>query len=72
MKLNKLWALNLLILPLFLNQSGASAEENKDLASVVLEPLIYKSADSTLIENIVTKQLRILYIQLDTEFQSGI
>ncbi|MFZ9228105.1 MAG: D-alanyl-D-alanine carboxypeptidase, partial [Candidatus Nanopelagicales bacterium] len=57
MKLSKLIAVNLLLLPILLNQSSANAEEKNELASVVLEPLIYKSADSTLIENIVTKQL---------------
>jgi hypothetical protein len=46
MKLSKLIAVNLLLLPILLNQSSANAEEKNELASVVLEPLIYKSADS--------------------------
>lgn len=57
MKLSKLTVVSLLLLSLLLNQSNASAEENNELASVVLEPLAYKAADNTLIENIVTKQL---------------
>ncbi|MFM1826001.1 MAG: hypothetical protein RLZZ37_636 [Actinomycetota bacterium] len=48
---------NVLILSLILNQSNANAEEKNELASVVLEPMVYKFADSTLVENIVTKQL---------------
>ena len=54
MKLSKLVAINLLLLPLILNNSVVHATESNELASVVLEPLVYKSAEKTLVENIVT------------------
>ncbi len=57
MKLRKLTAIKLLILPLIFSFSSAQAADNNELASVVLEPLVYKEADKTMIENIVTKKL---------------
>ena len=57
MKLGKITVINLFLFSLFFCSTPTQASENNELASVVLEPLVYKAADKTKVENIVTKKL---------------
>lgn len=57
MKLGKITVINLFLFSLIFCSNPTQASENNELASVVLEPLVYKAADKTKVENIVTKKL---------------